>query len=976
MNRKLPLLSLLFISQWQSAAVGAEFVRTLNAAPAGLRTTPVPAALFGANVGYWSSINTPELAAAAQEAGLTVLRYHPGTYNDPNTVPGSINMWDFTAVDDFGAARLDDFGRFLIATGAAGQISINYGAGSPAQAAALVAYLRVPADAPAALLNLSLGSAVVEPTNSGTRTRDWRTVGFWADLRASAPLPVDDGLNKLRLSHPAPFPMKYWECGNEADYSFVPCYRYKVPGETSITQGATSAQGYRADARNYANFYAAAKALMQQVDPTIEVGASAGYFEQGNNDTNSAAVPYLFPGSSGTTRAWTPVMLTRLREIGVVPDFIIAHRYTQQTDFAWNNNYLLRGALRGYLASPAQGDLPRIHVTELNWSDNEFVPYTSTINNAVNLARSFGDALQNDVNNLSWFTFTSGPANYNPASTTGWRRYHNWGIISDDPLAGQPPNTAAVNWPGMFPGVRFPTFHAFALLKDFARPGDHLFNDAALSPANTNGHAVTVFGARRQGDRITLLVLNKEDTSHTLNLTLSGIDANLLPALASVRRYGKAQDEEQRIKSIANPPVLTNNSAEALNVPLTANLLSYTVPPLSISTFTLDLIPPAAPTFTSANAATALLGQAFTFDLNATPGPVTYTTGTLPGGLVFDASNGRISGTPTTTGESSIELTATNAGGSRSSQLALIVVPVNATPLVIENFDAGNTAGWFAYSGDGGVSHSLTNQANGTASSPALNLNFTVTAPPATYWYGGLGKGFSGPPPFTLGNLPDRKVSLDLWVSATPTGRISLIFKTPNNGTLTRTLDLPGNAWNSIGIPLTDFTNSNFDYTAPSWEFLVIKENAGWPLASSAIRMDRFSLDSLTPAYTALQLWRHNHFSTHAPVGIAADETDADADGYSNLLEFALGTTPNAAISKPVLSSGISNQRLQLTFTPQVVTGLNYSVESSENLVQWTPFIISPPDLTIGAPHTHTDSVVIPDPDTPRRFLRLRVNRQ
>ena len=558
----------------------ATYNYTLNADSSQLRVAPVPNALFGANSGYWSDLSRPSLVADAQAAGLTVLRYHPGTYNDPETVPGSINMWDFTAVDATGAARLGDFGRFLIATGATGQIHINYGAGSPAQAAALVAYLRVRTDAPTALLNLSLGSVVVEPTLTGTRTRDWRTVGFWANLRASAPLAIDDGFNKLRLNHPEPFPVKYWECGNEADYKFVPCMRYKVPGETSITQGATGYGGHRADAFNYANFYAAAKALMQQVDPTIQVGASAGYFEQAYNDTDSPAVPFLFPGTSGATKAWTPVMLTRLKALGVVPDFIIAHRYTRQTDFSWNNDYLLRGALRAYLANPAQGDLPRIHVTELNWSDDEFTPYTTTINNAVNLAASFGDALQNDVNNLCWFTFTSGSANHNPASTTGWRRYHNWGIIGDQPTG------PSANFPGNFTGVRFPVFHAFALLKAFTRPGDRIYAASALSPVNTNSAAVPVFASRRANGDLTLLVLNRESSTHTLSLTLASA-GSLNPTVQGLR-YGQAQDEEQRLKALDTPPVATNNTAQAFTESLSGNLLNYAAPPFSVSVLTLS----------------------------------------------------------------------------------------------------------------------------------------------------------------------------------------------------------------------------------------------------------------------------------------------------------------------------------------------------------------------------------------------------
>ncbi|MEX1118835.1 MAG: hypothetical protein WEB60_08580, partial [Terrimicrobiaceae bacterium] len=190
-----------------ACSVDAAVIRTLDLSPSSQRSTPVPASLFGANIGYWSVVNSPALAAAAQEAGLTVLRYHPGTYNNPHAVDGAINQWDFTAVDDFGAERLGDFGRFLIATGTTGQIHINYGGGSIEQAAALVAYLRVPVDAPAALLDRSFGSSVLEPSIDSplssppfTRTRDWRTVRFWANLRASAPIAPDDGFNKLRLN--------------------------------------------------------------------------------------------------------------------------------------------------------------------------------------------------------------------------------------------------------------------------------------------------------------------------------------------------------------------------------------------------------------------------------------------------------------------------------------------------------------------------------------------------------------------------------------------------------------------------------------------------------------------------------------------------------------------------------------------------------------------------------------------------------
>ncbi len=44
---------------------------------------------------------------------------------------------------------------------------------------------------------------------------DWQTIGYWASIRASQPLASDDGLNFLRIAHPSPVLIKYWEVGNE-----------------------------------------------------------------------------------------------------------------------------------------------------------------------------------------------------------------------------------------------------------------------------------------------------------------------------------------------------------------------------------------------------------------------------------------------------------------------------------------------------------------------------------------------------------------------------------------------------------------------------------------------------------------------------------------------------------------------------------------------------------------------------------------
>lgn len=88
-------------------------------------------------------------------------------------------------------------------------VSVNYGSnldgsggGEPAEAAAWVAYAN--------------GS----PTNNqsigkDSKGNDWKTVEFWATIRASKPLPADDGYNHLRINHPSPIGIPLWTIGNE-----------------------------------------------------------------------------------------------------------------------------------------------------------------------------------------------------------------------------------------------------------------------------------------------------------------------------------------------------------------------------------------------------------------------------------------------------------------------------------------------------------------------------------------------------------------------------------------------------------------------------------------------------------------------------------------------------------------------------------------------------------------------------------------
>jgi hypothetical protein len=152
--------------------------------------------------------------------------------------------------------------------------TVNYGSnlagsggGEPAEAAAWVAYANgSPTDTKA-----------IGKDSAGN---DWQTVGYWASLRASAPLPNDDGKNFLRIQHPAPLGIRYWEIGNEVyqngyyggeglEEDLHAAYP-RDPKDNEKRRRKNASLAPEAYGKNFLQFAQAMKA----VEPRIKVGVS------------------------------------------------------------------------------------------------------------------------------------------------------------------------------------------------------------------------------------------------------------------------------------------------------------------------------------------------------------------------------------------------------------------------------------------------------------------------------------------------------------------------------------------------------------------------------------------------------------------------------------------------------------------------------------------------------------------------------
>jgi formylglycine-generating enzyme required for sulfatase activity/sugar lactone lactonase YvrE len=100
--------------------------------------------------------------------------------------------------------------------------------------------------------------------------------------------------------------------------------------------------------------------------------------------------------------------------------------------------------------------------------------------------------------------------------------------------------------------------------------------------------------------------------------------------------------------------------------------------------------PPPIPVITSGTSASGTVGTAFTYQITATNNATAYGASGLPAGLTLNATSGRIRGTPTAAGNFTVNLTATNAGGTSNATLELAVVfplPVVAITTLAGSFN-------------------------------------------------------------------------------------------------------------------------------------------------------------------------------------------------------------------------------------------------------------------------------------------------
>jgi hypothetical protein len=479
---------------------------------------------------YDTNTINPRVAAYMHTAGMYTLQF-PGGYGSYAdlyhwTTGNGTKYENFAKQDHFYPSEanmahmvpdIDKVGTALL--------SVNYGSnddgtgpGEPAEAAAWVAYLNG-------------DPASVKPLGKDSTGKDWKTVGYWASLRAAAPLATDDGLNQLRANHPKPLNIEFWQIGSEVYNNGYYGGDHKAEEDLHAPYPANESENEKR--RHNPNlspaFYGARlndfSKAMKDVDPRVKIGATLTL-----PDVDSAFAP-----------DWNPeVLKTACSSI----DF---------EAFVWRSDH--RNNVDPYnirvedatLAAPEQeigkflnetvyedkkfcpaGKMPRVAVTQM--APIRWAKIGSKMTDALFAADAFALLIETGTIN------------------TDWVELHDGFLFTDDTTPG-------------------PVFYGIQMLHIAAHdPGDQLVETSSSNPL-VAAHAV-----HRPNGSLGLLLINKDPNNSA--------EAKITVAGGSFATQGTRFDYGQTQFKAAAPPA---RSAFATG----GSTFTVTVPSYSITEVTL-----------------------------------------------------------------------------------------------------------------------------------------------------------------------------------------------------------------------------------------------------------------------------------------------------------------------------------------------------------------------------------------------------
>jgi alpha-L-arabinofuranosidase len=615
---------------------------------AGQVVRTVDTQVLGVNVNWWDSdLNTSQTEQMVEEAGLTMFRFPGGSSSDD---------FHFNAPPTYNGEGTDaSMASFIASVGGVGLATVDYGSGSSQEAAAFLAYL-----------DGSVGNTTPigdgqewNDSTSSWQTIDWQTAGYWAGLRAAAPLTTDDGLNFLRLDHPEPFNIHYWEVGNE-EY-----------GSWEIDHHAA-----QHDPATYIGFATQFQTYADQIEPGISIGLDVGS-----------------PGSDYNN--WTADILRQAAIQGLTVGFLSDHNYVQSPGSESDSNLLLdtvgdpdsdpsdpgnpydwalragdyENLLTQYLG-PAGKDVELL-ATEFNSVDTDPGKQTTSLVNGLFVADALGAMLETPYNGADVWDLRNGysTSGNNSSSLYGWRQGGDYGLIGSP--GGSAPATGAY--------VPYPTYFAEQLASKVVQ------NGGTVVQASSNNPDMSTYAVLEPSGDLELLVINKNASSA---MTGQFQIANFQPATqATVWQYGEAQDTAQSETSDGQSALASSSVTLTLN----GSDFGYSFPAYSMTVLDLGAASGntnSGPVITQAASAAAspVIGTTTELSVSATDpsgdSGLTFTwitTGIAPASVTFSANGTNAAQNSTATftraGSYTFQVTASDPAG--NSVISSVTVAVD-----------------------------------------------------------------------------------------------------------------------------------------------------------------------------------------------------------------------------------------------------------------------------------------------------------
>jgi hypothetical protein len=562
-------------------AIPPQPATTVNAASV---SGPVAPNLVGVNLTWWDDkLTTAQTQQMVEAAGLNAFRFPGGSSSDD---------YHFNVAANFGdsvADTIPQFAQFIGAVNGTGLVTLDYGSGSPQEAAAELAYLE------GSTTDTSLIGNGLEWNDGANQWQsvNWQTVGYWAGLRAAAPLAQDDGYNFLRLGQSAPFNyIKDWEVGNE-EYGSWEIDHHGTPGPGGVSTGAQH------DPATYAAFAETFATYAAEIDPAISIGIDSAD-PTGASDNN-----------------WTKNVLTQGNAIGFIPGFISDHNYVQapgqESDSTlllntvsdansvldWSTRYAdYQTVLQATIGSQAAG--VQIMATEFNSVYSNPGKQITSLVNGLFIADSIGSLLDSGYTAGTVWDLRNGwdPNENNSPFLYGWRQGGDYGLLGD-PNTSDPPSTGSY--------VPYPSYFAEQLASKIVLAGGQVVS------ASSNFQDLATYAVLQANGRLELLVINKDpDAAINEQFTLQGFTPN---GDAQVWQYGEAQDFAQSQTTDGSAALGYSTTTVALS----GSSFNYTFPAYSMTVVDLTPLTVATATLTGpSDGYQGVDGQARSFTFGAT----------------------------------------------------------------------------------------------------------------------------------------------------------------------------------------------------------------------------------------------------------------------------------------------------------------------------------------------------------------------